>query len=83
MEAAAQAGGAYDFIHKRAGGFESYLNRPVQDYYSAMPDGTTTLFGRPVDHSRVRKAGRMGISESTQLSGGQMQRLAVYVDFIS
>ena len=42
-----------------------------------MPEGTTTLFGRPVDHSRVRQVGRMGVSESTQLSGGQMQRLAV------
>ncbi|KAI6011686.1 P-loop containing nucleoside triphosphate hydrolase protein [Pisolithus microcarpus] len=45
----------------------------VRDYYSALPEGTTTLFGR--------QPGRMHTSE-TSLSGGQMQRLAVARTFM-
>jgi len=45
-----------------------------------LPEGTKTLFGRPVDLGKVRKMGRMG--PSTALSGGQMQRLAVSRTFM-
>ncbi|KAI6137034.1 P-loop containing nucleoside triphosphate hydrolase protein [Pisolithus sp. B1] len=78
---AARLGGAEGFIDKLPDGFHTYLNRPVRDYYSALPEGTTTLFGRQVDYSNVRGAGRMHTSE-TSLSGGQMQRLAVARTFM-
>ena len=42
-------------------GAETYLDRPVRDYFSSLPEGTTTLFGRPVDYAAVRSAGRMAV----------------------
>ncbi|KAL5535096.1 hypothetical protein ACEPAF_3189 [Sanghuangporus sanghuang] len=82
IERAAEAGGAYDFVKKLPDGFDEYLDRPVSDYYSSLPEGTTSLFGRSVDHSRVRRMGNMSVAESSQLSGGQMQRLAVSRTFM-
>ena len=78
IEEAARAGGAFEFVERLPDGFDTYLERPVPDYYSSLPEGTTSLFGRKVDHSRVRRFGGMG-STSSQLSGGQMQRLALCV----
>lgn len=51
----------------------------MQDHYSGLPEGTKTLFGKAVDYGKFR--GKAGIDHSSQtpLSGGQMQRLAVYV----
>jgi hypothetical protein len=60
-------------------GFDTYLDRPVRDYYADLPEGTTTIFGRPVDYSYVRSVGSLRASGTSGLSGGQMQRLAVYV----
>lgn len=77
---AARLGGAEDFIDKLPEGFDTYLNRPVKDYYSNLPEGTTTLFGRSVDFKHIRSAmGGMRSTNTTPLSGGQMQKLAVYV----
>lgn len=76
---AARLGGAEEFVDKLPEGFDTYLDRPVRDYYSALPAGTTMLFGRKVDYSRVRGAGAMREADMSTLSGGQMQRLAVYV----
>jgi ABC-type multidrug transport system fused ATPase/permease subunit len=76
---AARLGGAEDFVAKLPDGFETYLEPPVHDYYSNIPEGTKTLFGKTVDYSRLRGAGGMSKSSGTSLSGGQMQRLAVYV----
>jgi len=81
IQEAARLGGASEFISRLPDGFETYIDRPVQDMYSNMPEGTTTLFGRPVDYSLVRSAGGMDTS-STVLSGGQMQRLAVSRTFM-
>ena len=48
------------------------------DHYSSLPEGTRTRFGRIIDYRGVRAAG--GIDNSTMgLSGGQMQRIALYV----
>jgi len=74
---AAKLGGADEFIERLPEGFDTYLNRPVRDYYSGIPEGTKTLFGRAVDFSRVRDIGGMRSTNSISLSGGQMQRLAV------
>jgi len=76
---AARLGGAEEFIDRLPDGFESFLERPVQDYYSELPEGTKTLFGRSVDYNRIRGAGNMQVTNSMTLSGGQMQRLALYV----
>ena len=80
---AARLGGAEEFVDRLPDGFESFIDRPVQDYYSDLPEGTKTLFGRPVDYSRIRGVGNMQATNSTSLSGGQMQRLALYVIVLS
>ncbi|GLB36684.1 putative (ABC) transporter [Lyophyllum shimeji] len=79
---AARLGGAEEFIERLPEGFETYLERPVRDYYSSLPEGTTSLFGRPVDYGRLRDAGGMQASSSKGLSGGQMQRIALSRSFM-
>ncbi|KAH7911825.1 P-loop containing nucleoside triphosphate hydrolase protein [Hygrophoropsis aurantiaca] len=79
---AARLGGAEEFIDRLPDGFDTYLDRPVKDYYSSLPEGTTSLFGRPVDYSRVRGIGNMRTTDTSTLSGGQMQRLAVSRTFM-
>ncbi|KIJ59811.1 hypothetical protein HYDPIDRAFT_118060 [Hydnomerulius pinastri MD-312] len=79
---AARLGGALEFVDKLPEGFDTYLDRPVRDYYSSLPEGTTTLFGRQVDYSRVRGVGGMRSTDASTLSGGQMQRLAVSRTFM-
>ena len=74
---AARLGGALEFIERLPEGFDTYLQRPVRDYYSSLPEGTKTLFGRPVDYNSLRQAAHLGATSGTALSGGQMQRLAV------
>ncbi|KAI0079057.1 P-loop containing nucleoside triphosphate hydrolase protein [Panus rudis PR-1116 ss-1] len=79
---AAKLGGSEEFIEKLPEGFSSYLERPVKDHYGGLPEGTKTLFGRPVDYSGIRGAGGMSTHKSISLSGGQMQRLAVSRTFM-
>lgn len=74
---AARLGGAAEFIDRLPDGFNTFLERPVNDFYSGIPEGTKQLFGRTVDFSRVRGMGGMRSSTTTTLSGGEMQRLAV------
>ncbi|KAH9054296.1 HlyB/MsbA family ABC transporter [Lactarius vividus] len=73
-------GGASELIARLPDGFDTYLERPVRDIYSGIPDGTTTLFGRKVDHGRLR--GFIDTPTDHGLSGGQMQRLAVARTFM-
>jgi hypothetical protein len=77
---AAQLGGAEEFINRLPEGFQTYLTPPVRDHYGELPRGTKTLFGKPVDHGRLHGMGKMNATPIS-LSGGQMQRLAVYVPF--
>ncbi|KAH9891326.1 P-loop containing nucleoside triphosphate hydrolase protein [Cubamyces lactineus] len=79
---AAELGGAAEFIERLPDGFDAYLERPVRDYFSGIPEGTTTLFGRAIDYSGVRGAGGMSARSGPSLSGGQMQRLAVSRTFM-
>lgn len=60
-------------------GYGTYLDRPVRDYYTALPEGTKTIFGREVDYGRIRGMGGMSSTTSINLSGGQLQRIALYV----
>ncbi|KAJ7356592.1 P-loop containing nucleoside triphosphate hydrolase protein [Mycena albidolilacea] len=78
---AATLGGATEFIERLDEGFDTYLERPVDDIYSALPQGTKTLFGRSVEYSSIRGAGGMR-SHSKGLSGGQMQRIALSRTFM-
>ncbi|KAF9072268.1 P-loop containing nucleoside triphosphate hydrolase protein [Rhodocollybia butyracea] len=79
---AAEFGGASEFIERLEDGYETYLERPVRDYYSGLPEGTTSLFGRAVSFGGVRGAGGMKGSDSVGLSGGQMQRIALSRTFM-
>ncbi|KAM5537530.1 hypothetical protein V8D89_008857 [Ganoderma adspersum] len=80
---AARLGGASDFVERLPEKYETYLDRPVRDYFSGMPEGTRTLFGRQIDFAGVRGAGGMASRTSgPALSGGQMQRLAVARTFM-
>ncbi|KAJ7102576.1 P-loop containing nucleoside triphosphate hydrolase protein [Mycena belliarum] len=78
---AAKLGGAAEFIERLDEGFDTYLDRPVDDLYSALPQGTKTLFGRSVEYGSLRNAGGMS-SHSKALSGGQMQRIALSRTFM-
>ncbi|TFK38612.1 P-loop containing nucleoside triphosphate hydrolase protein [Crucibulum laeve] len=79
---AARLGGAEELVQRLPDGFDTYLERPVRDYYSGLPEGTTTLFGRPVDYSRVRGMGGMDANGGREMSGGQMQRIALSRTFM-
>lgn len=78
VQKAAELGGADAFIERLPDKYETYLERPVMDQYSSLPEGTTTAFGRTVDYRGVRDAGGIGDS-AMGLSGGQLQRIALYV----
>ncbi|KAI0935711.1 hypothetical protein AcW1_000157 [Taiwanofungus camphoratus] len=79
---AARLGGAEAFIERLPEGFDTYIERPVGDYYGTLPESTRTLFGRPVDISTLRGVAGMPTTNGTTLSGGQMQRLAVARTFM-
>ncbi|PFH50719.1 hypothetical protein AMATHDRAFT_75408 [Amanita thiersii Skay4041] len=82
IQEAARLGGAAEFISRLPEDFDTYLERPVQDYYSNLPEGTTTLFGRPVDYTNIRNIAGMETTVSKSLSGGQMQRIALSRTFM-
>ena len=46
--------------------------------YSSLPEGTKTLFGREVNYGDFKGKGGFAATNKFELSGGQMQRLAVY-----
>ncbi|KAF9072247.1 P-loop containing nucleoside triphosphate hydrolase protein [Rhodocollybia butyracea] len=79
---AAKFGGASEFIERLEDGYDTYLDRPVRDYYSGLPEGTMNLFGRAVSFGKIKGMGGMKSSESTSLSGGQMQRIALSRTFM-
>ncbi|KAH9054295.1 HlyB/MsbA family ABC transporter [Lactarius vividus] len=79
IEEAARLGGASELVARLPDGFDTYLERPVYDVYVGIPEGTRKLFGRKVVD------GPDGYIEDTsghELSGGQMQRLAVARTFM-
>lgn len=60
-------------------GLEAYLDRPVKDFYSSLPEGTMKLFGRAIESKRVSSGGLGGPSGQVRqgASGGEMQRIAL------
>ncbi|KAI9507419.1 HlyB/MsbA family ABC transporter [Russula earlei] len=80
IEEAARLGGASELIAHLPNGFDTYLERPVRDLFSGLPDGTTNLFGRKFDNGNLRTYVDTPIDHG--LSGGQMQRLAVARTFM-
>ena len=71
---AAELAGATDIIERLPHKFESYIDRPVQNFFSRLPEGTQSLFGA----KDMKFYGRYGMStESHELSGGESQRLAL------
>ncbi|TBU55005.1 HlyB/MsbA family ABC transporter [Dichomitus squalens] len=80
---AARLGGAERFVEKLPDGFDTYLLRPAPDYVSGPPEGNKTLSGKPFDVCAVRAAAGIKASITpSELSGGQMQRLAVARTFM-
>lgn len=82
VEQAARLGGADSFLSSLPDGLDTYLDRPVNDIYAGIPEGTKTLFGRNVNYKGIRGAGRMTTSAKSSLSGGQMQRIALSRTFM-
>ena len=79
IEEAARLGGASELIARLPNGLDTYLERPVRNEYSGLPEEMKKLFGRKVID------GPLGYSDDTskyELSGGQMQRLAVARTFM-
>ena len=72
-------GGASKVIARLSDGFDTYLERPVQDLYEGLPDGAS-IFGGKVDNNYLR--GVMGTPTDKSLSGGEMQRVAVARTFM-
>ena len=77
MRLAAHLAGAEEMVDKLPDGFDTFLERPVEDEYSTAAEGTKTLMGRVVNYDSLREAAGIKKWTSSKLSGGQMQRLAV------
>ncbi|KAI0716185.1 P-loop containing nucleoside triphosphate hydrolase protein [Cerioporus squamosus] len=74
---AARLGGAESFIEKLSDGLETYLEPPSLEYSGGPQEGSKSLLGKPFDLSAVRDVAGVKTTTKSELSGGQMQRLAV------
>ena len=75
IERAARFGGASEFIEKLPDGLDTYPERTVPDHFSESQNGTANL-----DNWRLRRY--VDTPADQDLSGGQMQRLAVARTFM-
>ena len=75
IEEAARLGGASELIARLPDGLDTYLKRPVEDTYQGLDDEKKLLF-------KEKFVGDMDETTKQELSGGQMQRLAVARTFM-
>jgi ABC-type multidrug transport system fused ATPase/permease subunit len=78
IEEAARLGGASELITRLPDGLDTYLKRPVKDQYRGLDDEKKKLFKEKV----VGSGGYSDDTTNQELSGGQMQRLAVARTFM-
>ena len=81
MRLAARLGGAEAFVEKLPQGYDTFIYKPAVTTGYGPLSGTKTRSGKPFDMDLVREGAGLGNFRRgwIQLSGGQMQRLAVYV----
>ncbi|KAF9448852.1 P-loop containing nucleoside triphosphate hydrolase protein [Macrolepiota fuliginosa MF-IS2] len=83
VQEAARLGGASTFVEKLPEQYQTYLERPVKDYYSGLPEGMTSIFGRVVDYGAVKHAVEENAGKPGRaVSGGQEQRIALSRTFM-
>ena len=69
-------------IRKLPEGLDTYLKKPLIQMYDGPKEGNLTPSGKPFDVCAVQHAAGIKRSSDLELSGGQMQRLAVWVSRI-
>jgi ABC-type multidrug transport system fused ATPase/permease subunit len=77
VERAAELGGFADIVNRLPSKLDSYIDHPVQNYFSKIPEGTMSLFGSTSLHTFSTWAGSANQEEVKGLSGGEEQRLAL------
>ena len=75
IEEAARLGGASELIARLPDGLDTYLERPVRDEYHGLDKEKRKVF-------RKKVVGDTNDKTKQELSGGQMQRLAVARTFM-
>ncbi|KAF8264169.1 P-loop containing nucleoside triphosphate hydrolase protein [Lactarius quietus] len=79
IEEAVRLGGASELVAGLPDGLDTYLERPVNDEYGGLTTEQKKMFNRKVVDG---PAGYLDDSTKQELSGGQMQRLAVARTFM-
>ena len=74
---AARLGGAEAVIRKLPEGLDTYLKQALSQMYDGPKEGNLTPSGKPFDVCAVQHAAGIKRSFGFELSGGEMQRLAV------
>lgn len=78
IERAAELGGATEIINRLPEKFDTFLQRPVSNLFSRIPEGTMSLFGSKKLHRFSNSVG-YALGDDHDLSGGEKQRLALQV----
>jgi ABC-type multidrug transport system fused ATPase/permease subunit len=76
IERAAELGGCKEIIERLPEKYDTFLEMPIENAFSRIPQGTTSLFGNKNLHQYASGPG-WDFPESHNLSGGEKQRLAL------